>query len=110
MTGAGTQLRNIGEISNTGIELAWNLQVLNRPSLAWSLGGTFQMVDNEVTDMGGAADFSVDGGLKYVSEGRPVGSFFIATPIDTNGDGYLDSNQDDWSGGQPTPTKSGSFK
>ncbi len=109
VTGLGTQLRNIGEINNTGIEVAWNVQVLNRPTLAWTLGGTFQMVDNEVTDMGGAADFSVDGGLKYVSEGRPVGSFFLATPIDTNGDGYLDSNQDDWSGGQPTPTKSGSF-
>ncbi len=109
VTGLGTQLRNIGEIQNTGIELGWNVQVLNRSNLAWSLGGTFQMVDNEVVDMGAAADFPVDAGHKYVTEGRPVGAHYLATPIDTNGDGLLDSNEDQYSGGQPTPDKSGSF-
>jgi outer membrane receptor protein involved in Fe transport len=109
VTGQGTQLRNVGEIQNTGIEVGWSVQVLNRSNLAWSLGGTYQMVDNEVTDMGGAADFSVSAGHKYVSQGRPVGAHFLATPIDTNGDGFLDSSEDRWSGGKPTPDKSGSF-
>lgn len=109
VTGLGTQLRNIGEIKNTGIEVAWNVQMLNRENLAWTLGGTFQAVDNEVTDMGGAADFSVDASFKYVSEGRPVGAYFLATPVDSNGDGYLDSSDDLWSEGKPTPDKSGSF-
>ncbi len=109
VTGQGTQLRNIGEIQNTGIEIAWNVQVINRPNLAWSVGGTFQTVDNEVTDMGGAADFSVDAGHKYVTLGRPVGVHYLETPIDSNGDGFLDSYEELYSGGQSTPTKSGSF-
>ena len=109
VTGAGTQLRNIGEISNKGIEVAWNLQILNRSELAWSVGGTFQMVDNEVTDMGGAADFSVDSNYKRVTEGRPVGAWYVETPIDTNGDGYLDSFESQFTGSQATPDKSGSF-
>jgi TonB-linked SusC/RagA family outer membrane protein len=109
VTGQGTQLRNVGEINNTGIEIAWNLQVLNRQSIAWSLGGTFQMVDNEVVDMGGAADFSVDGSQKRVSEGKPVGSWYVSTPIDTNGDGLNDSSELQFTGGQPVPDQSGSF-
>lgn len=109
VTGQGTQLRNIGEISNRGIEVAWTIQVLNRSRIAWSLGGNFQTVDNEVTDMGGAADFSVDGGYKRVTEGRPVGAWYVETPIDRNGDGLLDSYEPQFTGSQPTPTRSGSF-
>jgi outer membrane receptor protein involved in Fe transport len=109
VTGLGTQLRNIGEIQNTGIEVAWNVQVLNRENLAWSMGGNFQMVDNEVTDMGGAADFAVDGGYKYVTKGKPVGAHYLSTPYDSNGDGLPDSSRDEYSGGKPTPDKSGSF-
>jgi hypothetical protein len=108
-TGQGTQLRNVGEISNTGVELAWTMQVINTQSLAWSLGGTFQMVDNEVTDMGGAADFSVDDSQKRVSLGKPVGAWYATTPIDTNGDGLPDGSERQFTGGQPTPDKSGSF-
>ncbi len=109
VTGEGTQLRNIGEIKNTGIELAWNLQVLNRTNLAWSLGGTFQMVDNEVTDMGGAADFSVESSYKRVTLGRPVGAWYVETPYDSNGDGLLDDYKPEFTGSQATPDKSGSF-
>ncbi len=109
VTGAGTQLRNIGEISNKGIELGWTLQVLNRSDLAWSVGGTFQMVDNKVTDMGGAADFSVDSDYKRVTLGKPVGAWYVETPIDTNGDGLLDSYEPMFTGSQATPDKSGSF-
>ncbi|MFO8175870.1 MAG: SusC/RagA family TonB-linked outer membrane protein [Longimicrobiales bacterium] len=109
VTGQGTQLRNVGEIANTGIELAWNIQVLNRSNLAWSLVGNFQMVDNEVTDMGGAADFSVESSYKRVTEGRPVGAWYVETPIDTNGDGLVDDYEPLFTGSQPTPDKSGSF-
>jgi TonB-linked SusC/RagA family outer membrane protein len=108
-TGQGEQLRNVGEIRNTGIELGWSLQVVNRQSFAWALGGTFQMVDNEVTDMGGAAEFGVEGSQKRVAEGKPVGAWYVTTPVDTNGDGLLDGSEREYSGGQPTPDKSGSF-
>lgn len=108
-TGEGTQLRNIGEIKNTGIEVAASFQILNRADLAWSMGGTFQMVDNEVTDMGGAADFSVDSDYKRVTLGRPVGAWYVETPYDSNGDGYLDDYDAVFTGSQATPDKSGSL-
>ncbi len=108
VTGQGTQLRNVGELSNSGIELAWSLQVLNKQHFAWSLGGTFQTVDNKVTNMGGAAEFNVES-QKRVSEGRPVGAWYVTTPIDTNGDGLADDSELQFTGGQPSPTNSGSF-
>ena len=92
VTGQGTQLRNLGEISNTGIELALNVNLVNTQNFAWSIGATFNTVDNEVTDMGGAADFSAEG-QKYVSEGKPVGTWFLTTPVDTNGDGLNDGSE-----------------
>ena len=82
--------------------------MLNKQRLAWSLGGTFQTVDNKVVDMGGAADFNAEG-QKRVSEGRPVGAWYVNTPIDTNGDGLPDGSELQFTGGQPTPDRSGSF-
>jgi outer membrane receptor protein involved in Fe transport len=123
-TGQGTQLRNVGEIRNTGIELAWTAQLLNTQDLAWSLGGTFQMVDNRVTDMGTAAAFGVEGSQKRVcgppldcnedgvvdsGDELPVGAWYVTTPYDSNGDGLPDDTRRMLTGGQPTPDKSGSL-
>jgi len=107
-TGQGTQLRNVGEITNTGWEIAWNAQMLNRANLAWTLGGTLQLVDNEVTDMGGAAEFNVES-QKRVALGKPVGAWYVSTPVDTNGDGLNDGSELLFTGGQPSPDMSGSF-
>ena len=109
VTGLGTQQRNVGEISNRGVEVALNLQVINTPDLAWSLGGTFQYNNNEVVDMGGVADFSVEDSQKRVTEGRPVGSWWVTTPTDTNGDGLTDGSERLFTGGFPVPDKSGSI-
>ncbi|UCC27118.1 MAG: SusC/RagA family TonB-linked outer membrane protein [Gemmatimonadales bacterium] len=107
-SGQGTQLRNVGEIQNTGWEIGWNAQILNRERLAWALGGTFQIVDNEVTDMGLAAPFYVES-QKRVEEGHPVGAWHVTTPVDTNGDGLPDGSERQFTGGQPTPDRSGSL-
>ena len=119
VTGQGNQLRNLGEIRNTGIELAWSAQLINAQSLAWSLGGTFQTVDNRVTDMGGAFPFNVETQKRVCGppndcdpdtpglEELPVGAWYVTTPIDTNGDGLPDASELQFTGGQPTPTMSG---
>lgn len=122
-TGQGTQLRNLGEIRNTGWEIGWNAQVLNRETLAWSLGGTFQFVDNRVTDMGGAAAFNVEPQKRVCGppvdcngDGRvdgedelAVGAWYVTTPVDTNGDGLNDGSELLYTGSQPQPDMSGSF-
>ncbi|MEX2528145.1 MAG: TonB-dependent receptor [Gemmatimonadota bacterium] len=108
LSGQGTQIRNVGEISNSGIELEVNAQVLNRRSLAWSVGATYQTNTNEVVSMGGAAPFFVES-QKRVEEGRPVGAWFVTTPFDSNGDGLLNGSEQRFTGKSPTPTKSGSL-
>jgi len=107
-TGQGTQIRNLGEISNRGIELDVNFLAMARPNFRWNLGATFATVDNEVTDMGGAAEFNVEA-QKRVAEGRPVGAWYVTTPIDTSGDGLNDGSELQFSGGSPLPTRTGSF-
>lgn len=121
VTGQGTQLRNVGEISNKGIELGVSVQVVNMENFAWTLGGTYQTVDNKVTDMGGAAPFSVEAQKRVCGppndcdpskpglEELPVGAWYVTTPIDTNGDGLNDGSELQFTGGQPTPTSSGSI-
>jgi TonB-linked SusC/RagA family outer membrane protein len=119
LTGQGTQLRNVGQITNRGIELDAHVQVLNLRDVTWWLRATYQQVDNEVTDMSGASPFFVEG-QKHVcgpphdcelgeGKGRPVGAWFVTTPIDTNGDGRLDNFERRYTGGEPSPTSSGGF-
>ena len=120
LTGQGTQLRNVGQLTNKGIELGATVQLLNRRNLMWSVRGTYQTVDNEVTNMTGASPFFVET-QKHVcgpphdcglgeGVGRPVGAWFVTTPIDTNGDGALDDFERRYTGGQPFPETSGSVR
>ena len=107
-TGLGTQLRNVGEISNKGIEIDANFQILNTDKVRWDFGLTYHAVDNEVTSLGGAAPFNITG-QQRVDEGHPVGAWRLFTPFDSNGDGKLDDSELTFSGKSPMPTKSGSF-
>ena len=121
VTGLGTQQQNVGEILNRGVEVTLNVQALNRPSLAWSLGATFAYNHNQVVDMGGVPDFSVDGSQKRVTgcwvvteegnedtcRGGPVGAWWVTMPTDTNGDGLFDASERQFTGGFPTPDKTG---
>ncbi len=107
-TGLGTQLRNVGEISNKGIEIDANIQILNTDKVRWDLHLTYHAVDNEVTSLGGAAPFNITG-QQRVDEGHPVGAWRLFTPFDSNNDGLLDDSELTFSGKAPMPTKSGSF-
>lgn len=122
VTGQGTQQENVGEILNRGVEVAMSLQVINSESLAWSVGGTFHYNHNEISDMGGVADFSVDSDQKRVTgcwsvsepgnldtcRGGPVGAWWVTMPSDTNGDGLPDASERNYTGQFPVPDKSGS--
>ena len=56
--------------------------------------------------MGGVADFAVDG-QKWVTEGQPIGTWRLTTPIDTNNDNLPDASQRVYTGYHPVPNKSG---
>jgi TonB-linked SusC/RagA family outer membrane protein len=51
----GTQSLNVGEVANSGIELAIDATPIRGESLTWTLGLTLATNDNEIVDLGGVA-------------------------------------------------------
>lgn len=74
----GTQIVNIGEIRNRGVELLLNGQAIDRRNLDLNLSLTFATNANEVVDLGGDLDRIVEFGQFGVESrvGFPVTSFF----------------------------------
>lgn len=68
--GWGTQLENVGEITNKGWELDLNADVIRRASFGWNVGLGVATNRSEVVTLGGAAPFSLGGG--WIIEGEPV--------------------------------------
>jgi outer membrane cobalamin receptor len=52
---SSSQLRNVGEILNKGIELSINTTVLDQSSLRWNLGANYEWNYNEILDLGETA-------------------------------------------------------
>lgn len=67
----GSQLANIGELRNSGIEFTANATLLDREAWGWELGTAITTNDSEVLDLGDAPEFSL-GGNGYIVEGQPV--------------------------------------
>lgn len=79
----GTQLRNIGEIKNEGLELGVNWDAFNGPTVGVQFNTSIHLNRNEVTSLGGMDPIPVFGqnastgwtGQRHV-EGFPLGSIF----------------------------------
>ncbi|MDP2955819.1 MAG: TonB-dependent receptor [Longimicrobiales bacterium] len=67
----GSQLENVGALTNNGLELAVNTVLLDRTDWGWELGVNVGTNHSEVLDLGGATDFSI-GSYGFISEGQPV--------------------------------------
>jgi TonB-linked SusC/RagA family outer membrane protein len=74
---AGQQFVNIGEVSNTGVEVAINALVVDRPNLDWDLGFSVTTNDNEITNLGLDGYLDIGWTTRH-QEGYPVASFFAA--------------------------------
>ena len=77
-TGESSQLTNVGEIANHGLETRMTLVPISRPSLRLNITGSFNTLNNKVVNTHGTPPF-VLGGLSanavqnVVQEGFPVG-------------------------------------
>ncbi len=89
----GSQLENVGEISNKGIELAIQAELMRTNSFGLSGGFTVATNKSEVISLGGAAPFSYGG---WITEGGPVPGVIgrhitnpnaLADPIFAEGEG-----------------------
>ncbi len=108
--GLGNQRRNLGEIENSGIELALNVTAIDNDTWNLQLNYSINTNTNEVTDNGGVAPFVAYGftflGV-FVDQGQPVG--FLRgnrAVLDENGAVEIQPNE---VLGQVTPEGFGSF-
>jgi outer membrane receptor protein involved in Fe transport len=82
-----SRLENVGEISNSGIELMANVAVLEKPDFGWDVGIQVSTNNSKTEDLGGAAEFSL-GGAAWIIEGEPA-PVVVANKI-TNPDEFAD--------------------
>jgi TonB-dependent starch-binding outer membrane protein SusC len=75
----GTQRLNVGEMLNSGFEMAFQSSPIRRASWGWDLGLNVTTNHSEVLEMGGVPPFTVgSGGMQgtigtWVTEGLPIG-------------------------------------
>ena len=109
-----TQLRNVGEIENSGWEVGIRGTVLELPSFAWDANINYSTNNNEIVSLGGGAPIQLQW-LQFMREGYPVGSFFGDRFVEVDGQVGLasqllrDANGELPEGwdylGQPLPTR-----
>jgi len=83
-----TQLENVGNVENKGVEFTANGDILKRRSLLWTASANIAFNHNEVTSTGGAKDITQGTQSQNILRaGEALGSFFglIYTGVDATG-------------------------
>jgi outer membrane receptor protein involved in Fe transport len=102
--GWNNQLQNVGKLRSSGIELALDGSVIERPNFGWDLGLIVYTDKSKVLDLGDAPSFSV-GGQGWIVEGQPAP--VIRAPKVLNPDEFANPQYDNnyyWGPSQPTLT------
>lgn len=78
-SGEGSQYRNVGKISNHGLEFRVSAQVLETERFTGRISGSINTLNNEVIDAGGSPVFGISGYSSstveaVVQEGLPIGA------------------------------------
>ena len=76
-SGVTTQLQNVGNVVNKGLELSVNATLLQRKNLNWSISANAAYNKNEITDMGTTNDV-IQGSDKQqiLRKGESLGAFY----------------------------------
>jgi TonB-dependent starch-binding outer membrane protein SusC len=96
-SGYSTQFRNVGELSNRGIEVGLNTRPVDRGPVRWSSRVGYAANRSRVEKLVGASDTTIFGYLNAITVGQPVGAFLGAYyPRDAQGNivrtGRLDAS------------------
>jgi TonB-dependent SusC/RagA subfamily outer membrane receptor len=106
-----SQLKNVGEIENKGMEFAVTAVPISTSDYEVSIRASLATLENKVVSLGGSAAFSI-GGFAFlplrVEEGKPIGIFRVNRPTPEAGAGTYEANVLDEEI-QPTPKYTGSF-
>ena len=76
-SGVTTQLQNVGNVVNKGLELSVNTHLIQRKNLQWTFSANAAYNHNEITDMGATNDV-IQGSDKQqiLRRGESLGSFY----------------------------------
>jgi len=97
---------NVGEVKNSGVEVALDATLLQRSSLLWSTRLTYSHLTSEITEL--AAPIAIGGrGLQEHREGYPFGAYFMY-PVTLQGDQVVVADEREFVG-QPTPSYTGAL-
>ncbi len=112
-TGEISQVTNVGEISNRGIELRATATPVSNAAWRLTLNASYNTLKNEVVNLHGTPPFAISGfGAStvqgVVQEGYPVGFLRGANAV-FNPDGTIKEIQELHYLGKPMPDKFGSF-
>lgn len=84
----GSQSLNLGEISNSGLEIALNATPVRRENVSWNLAVTMATNDNEIVSLGGLSIPPTSSGNEQI-EGFPISGIFfrkvVSAELDANG-------------------------
>lgn len=77
-TGTSTQLANIGNVKNSGLEIGVNGTIIRNRNLLWTATVNFSTNSNKLTKIGNGVKelISGDNSENILREGEPVGSFY----------------------------------
>ena len=76
-TGVTSQLQNVGNVVNKGVELAVNATLVERKRLSWSASANAALNQNRITDMG-TTNNVIQGSdnQQILRKGEPLGAFY----------------------------------
>jgi len=81
----GSQLDNIGEVENEGLEIAARSTILRGNSVRWTIFGNIAFTRNKVITLGGGRPINTRW-TQFIREGFPIASFFGDRWVETTDD------------------------
>jgi hypothetical protein len=74
-----SQIENVGEIQNRGLEIAADATLMRRADLTWTFGAAASFSESEVKDLGGTESIFLGGSFspgQFIRVGYPLPSYF----------------------------------
>lgn len=88
-TGFSSQTRNVGALTNKGIEIEMDFSVIDSPDFKFNLGGNLSTNENEVTQLavdGEGEEITITGSTNRTETGHPVSAWYMPTWAGVNPD------------------------
>ncbi len=90
------RFQNLTSVSNKGLDITLNAQVLTARNLSWDATFTGSFIRNRLLDLGGQAPVNLSGTTQQARVGTPLGAYWARTVTgwtDSDGDGIIEGSE-----------------